>query len=72
MAPAGGSSDYFNRPIEGTIKAAVIFTGSNEVAHIQILDDGQGFDEVLDAGFVEGFTSQEGNDGNSSLFVLSP
>ncbi|MCJ1266394.1 target of Sbf [Lobaria immixta] len=72
MAPAGGSSDYFNRPTEGTIKAAVIFTGSNEVAHIQILDDGQGFDEVLDAGFVEGFTSQEGNDGNSSLFVLSP
>lgn len=72
MAPAGGSSDYFQRPSEGTITAAVVFTGSNEVAHIQILDDGQGFDEVLEAGVVERFTSQEGNSGNSSLFVLSP
>lgn len=72
MAPAGGSSDYFQRPTEGTIKAAVVFTGSNEVAHIQILNDGQGFDEILDAEAVEGFTSQEGNSGTSSLFVLSP
>lgn len=72
MAPAGGSSDYFKRPSTGTIKAAVVFTGSDEVAHIQILDDGQGFDETLEAGVVEGFTSREGNGGDSSLFVLSP
>lgn len=72
MAPAGGSSDYFQRPTKATIKAAVVFTGSNEVAHIQILDDGQEFDEFLEAGVVEGFTTQESNSGSSSLFVLSP
>ncbi len=72
MAPAGGCSDYFERPTVGTIKAAVVFTGSNEVAHIQILDFAQGFDAVLDAGVVEEFTSQDSNSANSSLFVLSP
>ncbi|MCJ1428468.1 target of Sbf [Sticta canariensis] len=72
MAPAGGSSDYFERPSTGTIKAAVVFTGRDEVAHIQVLDDGQGFDETFEAGVVEGFTSRKGNGDDSSLFVLSP
>ncbi|KAL9008758.1 MAG: hypothetical protein Q9173_006150, partial [Seirophora scorigena] len=39
MAPAGGSSDYFRRPENGTIKAAVLFLGKNESARIQVLDD---------------------------------
>ncbi|KAL9054361.1 MAG: hypothetical protein Q9206_003571 [Seirophora lacunosa] len=39
MAPAGGSSDYFRRPENGTVKAAVLFLGKNESARIQVLDD---------------------------------
>lgn len=72
MAPAGGSSDYFQRPTHGTITVAVVFTGSNEVAHIQILEDGQGFDAVFTAKQVDGLISLKGNSGSSSLFVLSP
>lgn len=71
MAPAGGCSDYFERPTKGTIKAAVVFTGSNEVAHIQILDSSQRFDKTLSTEVVNGFTGQVGNGVDSSLFVLS-
>lgn len=71
MAPAGGCSDYFERPTNGTIKAAVVFTGSNEVAHIQILDSSQRFDMTLSTEVVDGFTGQVGNGVDSSLFVLS-
>ena len=70
MAPAGGCSDYFERPTKGTIKAAVVFTGSNEVAHIQILDSSQRFDMTLATEVVDGFISQAGNGIDSSLFVL--
>jgi hypothetical protein len=37
----GGDSDWFQRPTEGTIKAAVVF--DDESIHMQILDDGQSF-----------------------------
>ena len=36
----GGSSDYFARPTSGSMKAAVIFTGSN--IHIQTVTDDSG------------------------------
>ena len=72
MAPAGGSSDYFLRPIEGTITAAVVFTGRHEVAHIQILDGRVNFDHILAAHVVDGFTSLQGSGLGSSLFALSP
>ena len=72
MALAGGSSDYFERPIEDTIKAAIVFTGAHEVAHIQILEDGQEFDPTLSAKTVAGFTSMESNDKDSSVFKLTP
>lgn len=68
MSPAGGSSDYFLRPTEGAITAAVVFTGSREMAHIRILDGHVNFDPVLTADVVDGFNSLEG----SSQFVLGP
>ncbi len=71
MAPAGGSSDYFDRPTKSTIKAAVVFTGSNESASIHIIDDGQTFDGTLAESVVDGFTSQATVKGASSLFKLS-
>lgn len=72
MAPAGGSSDYFERPVNGTIKAAVVFTGAQEVAHIQILDDGQEFSATLSASTVASFTSMESDSQDSSVFELTP
>lgn len=72
MAPAGGCSDYFERPTKGTIKAAVVFAGSPQVAHIQVLDDKQTFDEILSTGAMEEFMSLMGQrGGQSSLFKLS-
>lgn len=71
MAPAGGCSDYFERPTKGTIKAAVVFRGSNELAHIQILDSSQRFDMTLSTEVVDGFTGKIGNGVDSSLFVLT-
>ena len=70
MAPAGGSSDYFERPTKSTIKAAVVFAGSNETASIHIIDDAQSFDETLAGSLVDGFSSQAAGNGASSLFKL--
>ena len=55
MWPAGGSSDYFERPVNDTIKVGVIFYGKGELATIQLLDDIVSFPEVLTAGYVEQF-----------------
>lgn len=61
MAPAGGSSDYFARPVKESIKAAIIFTGSNETVTIQVIDDIVAFEETLSAATVESFISAEGS-----------
>ncbi|KAL8779344.1 MAG: hypothetical protein Q9213_006987 [Squamulea squamosa] len=71
MAPAGGSSDYFQRPEKSTIKAAVLFHGANQAAHIKILDNNQNFDESLAADVVQAMTKDDGNSGRSSVFRLA-
>ena len=71
MAPAGGSSDYFQRPAGGSIKAAVVFTGGNSTVHIQILDDDVDFGGTLSDGDVEGFLSMMGASKVSSMFKLA-
>lgn len=69
MAPAGGSSDYFPRPIEQIVKVAVVFTGSNETATIQILDEIVSFQEDLTEQYVQQFIT--GTNGKTrSLFHL--
>lgn len=71
MAPAGGSSDYFQRPEKSTIKAAVLFAGSQQSAHIQVLDDGQSFDESLAASVIEAIGKDSGSSAMSSVFRLA-
>ncbi|KAL8811443.1 MAG: hypothetical protein Q9200_001793 [Gallowayella weberi] len=71
MAPAGGSSDYFQRPEKSTIKAAVLFHGDNQAAHIKILDDRQEFDESLAAEVIESMTKDSDDNGLSSVFRLA-
>ena len=58
MAPAGGSSDWFQRPVSGSIVAAVIIAGEHEVAAIRVLNDeeaGSAFDTVLSQEVVDGW-----------------
>ena len=66
MAPAGGSSDWFMRPSGDSIKAAIIFAGSNEVAAIRILEQGQSFDDSLDVSIINGWLKEQ-----SSLFNMA-
>ncbi|KAL8669031.1 MAG: hypothetical protein Q9168_006364 [Polycauliona sp. 1 TL-2023] len=68
MAPAGGSSDYFQRPEKSTIKAAVLFSGADQAAHIKILDDSQNFDESLAADVVKAMAQDSDQGGQSSVF----
>lgn len=55
----GGSQDYFKRPTDGTMKAAVIFSG-NQI-HVQQLDDSTNFDDLLSADTVNNWLSVEGS-----------
>lgn len=66
MAPAGGSSDWFMRPTGDSITAAVVFAGSNEVAAIRILDQGQSFDVSLSGVVINSWLEEQ-----SSLFRMS-
>ena len=66
MAPAGGSSDWFMRPSNGTITAVVAFAGDNEKATIRVLEKGAAFGGSLSATIVNEWLR-----GESSVFMLS-
>ena len=66
MAPAGGSSDWFERPTSGSITAAVVFAGDSEVALIKVLDGEQNFGATLQNKMVEGWMKEE-----SSVFRMA-
>ena len=70
MAPAGGSSDYFERPVASSIKAAVVFYGRNETAVIQLLDDIVAFSDVLTEGFIESVIADLPPPKKQSVFKL--
>lgn len=55
MAPAGGCSEYFVRPSQGPITAAVVFSGTRGVVSIRILEEEEGFGEGLEEEVVEGW-----------------
>lgn len=61
MAPAGGSSDWFQRPTGGSITAAVVIAGEHEVAAIRVLDGGQSFDATLSEDVVSGWVNEAGS-----------
>lgn len=60
MAPAGGSSDWFQRPTTGSITAAVVIAGEHEVAAIRVLGEGQSFDTTLSEDVVNGWVNEQG------------
>lgn len=72
MASAGGCSEYFVRPGQGPVTAAVVFNGKREVVSIRILEDEEGFGEELEEEVVEGWLKSvvEGEGEESSVFDL--
>lgn len=48
MAPAGGSSDWFRRPVRDTITAAVVFSGGDAGILVKVLDKPMHFGESID------------------------
>jgi hypothetical protein len=57
---SGGVSDYFDRPCDKTIKAAVVFDGDNNAGHIRILADDVEFGSRLSDRELAGFYGSEG------------
>lgn len=55
----GGSQDYFQRPVDGTMKAAVIFNGADKTIHVMEVSDD--FGSTLSADTVSGWLSQAGS-----------
>lgn len=53
----GGSQDYFKRPTSGSMKAAVVMTGSQ----IHVLEVTDSFDETLSSDVVQGWIDQSGS-----------
>ena len=66
----GGDSNYFNRPTDGTMKAAVIFDEPASSARIIVLSNDTEFPETLDTGAVNDFISSISDPTKSALFVL--
>ncbi|KAK9473791.1 protein TOS1 [Dipodascopsis tothii] len=64
----GGSTDYFERPTSGTMKAAVIFDGSSSNIYIAELDTSVSFDGSLSADVLNGFISDVTG---SSVYIAS-
>ena len=60
MAPAGGSSDWFQRPTTGSITAAVVIAGEHEVAAIRVLGEGPSFDTTFSKDTVNGWINEQG------------
>jgi Putative TOS1-like glycosyl hydrolase (DUF2401) len=52
---SGGDSNYFQRPTDGTIKAAVIFDGDNSAGHIILLPNDTTFDTNMTSATVSSF-----------------
>lgn len=65
MAPAGGSSDWFQRPTNETITAAVVFGGSDEKVVIRVWSGAQIFEGSLAGGVVSAWAN-----GESSWFKM--
>ncbi len=66
---SGGDSNYFNRPTDGTMKAAVLLDGMNSAAHIIVLPDDAEFSTTLSAYVVNGFLNSIAF-GASATFAL--
>lgn len=65
MKPAGGSSDWFMRPMDEPITIAVVFGGEEKGVLVRVLQGSQDFAPILENGLVESWM-----EGECSLFRL--
>jgi Putative TOS1-like glycosyl hydrolase (DUF2401) len=67
---SGGDSNYFDRPVDSTVKVAVVFDGDNSAGHIVILPAETSFDQTLSDAQVAGFVNKDSSDVARSFFRL--
>ena len=67
---SGGDSNYFDRPVDSTVKVAVIFDADNSAGHIVVLPDDTTFDQTLTDDQVAGLIDRDSSDVARSLFRL--
>lgn len=69
---SGGDSNYFDRPVDSTVKVAVIFDCDDSAGHIVVLPEETSFDQTITDAQVAGFVNIDSADGIArSLFRLS-
>jgi hypothetical protein len=56
---SGGESDYFDRPRDKTIKAAVVFDGEGNAGHIRILADDVDFGDAMSGEKIAAFCGED-------------
>ena len=61
MDPAGGSIDWLQRPVRGTITAALVIGGPKHSATIRILGQEQTFGEFLGGEVVDSWVDIRGS-----------
>jgi Putative TOS1-like glycosyl hydrolase (DUF2401) len=67
---SGGDSNYFDRPVDSTVKVAVVFDGDNSAGHIVVLPDETAFDQTLTDAQVAEYVNRDSSDVARSLFRL--
>jgi Putative TOS1-like glycosyl hydrolase (DUF2401) len=67
---SGGDSHYFDRPVDSTVKVAVIFDGDNSAGHIVVLPDDTTFDQTLPDAQVADYVNKESSNVPKSFFRL--
>lgn len=67
---SGGDSNYFDRPVDSTVKVAVIFDGDNSDGHIVVLPAETNFDQTLTDAQVAEYVNKDSSDVARSLFRL--
>jgi Putative TOS1-like glycosyl hydrolase (DUF2401) len=67
---SGGDSNYFDRPVDKTVKVAVVFDGDNSAGHIVVLPDDSMFDQTLSDEQVAGYVNTDDAGVAKSLFRL--
>jgi hypothetical protein len=68
--PSGGDSNYFNRPTDSTMMAAVIFDGDSNSGHIVVLPDDTMLDDRITGDVVAGWVNQMASEAQSAVFSL--
>lgn len=71
---SAGDSNYFDRPVDDTVKVAVVFDSATQSVSVKVIDKGTVFGESLSAGDVSGFLDADGGSSSgkgASMFAIA-